>query len=98
MPAGPRTCTSCHSLSRLATTPKGTRTPVFWLRTRHPRPLDDGGGTAIVLIPPPRVKDTTGPGGGRHRRPPAASDQPPARTVLRGDFELGAAPAREQAE
>lgn len=24
-------------------TPKGTRTPVFWLRTRHPRPLDDGG-------------------------------------------------------
>jgi hypothetical protein len=33
---------------RLATTPKGTRTPVFWLRTRHPRPLDDGGGLGIV--------------------------------------------------
>ena len=26
-----------------STTPTGIRTPVFWLRTRHPRPLDDGG-------------------------------------------------------
>jgi hypothetical protein len=24
-------------------TPKGSRTPVLWLRTRYPRPLDDGG-------------------------------------------------------
>jgi hypothetical protein len=24
-------------------TPTGNRTPVFWLRTRYPRPLDDGG-------------------------------------------------------
>src|SRR5207245_1595889 len=24
-------------------TPNRTRTGVFWLRTRHPRPLDDGG-------------------------------------------------------
>src|SRR6185437_16475525 len=38
-------------------TPKGSRTPVFWLRTRHPRPLDDRGvgllalhlGTGIIL-------------------------------------------------
>jgi hypothetical protein len=24
-------------------TPKGTRTPVAWMRTKNPRPLDDGG-------------------------------------------------------
>jgi hypothetical protein len=24
-------------------TPKGNRTPVFWMRTRCPGPLDDGG-------------------------------------------------------
>lgn len=24
-------------------TPTGIRTPVAWLRTRYPRPLDDGG-------------------------------------------------------
>ena len=27
----------------ILTTPKGSRTPVLWLRTRYPRPLDDGG-------------------------------------------------------
>src|SRR5215210_2894808 len=27
----------------LRSTPKGSRTPVLWLRTRYPRPLDDGG-------------------------------------------------------
>ena len=26
-----------------ASTPTGTRTPVPWLRTKYPRPLDDGG-------------------------------------------------------
>jgi hypothetical protein len=25
------------------TTPKGNRTPVTWMRTMYPRPLDDGG-------------------------------------------------------
>src|SRR5262249_25021103 len=29
-------------------TPTGTRTPVPWLRTKYPRPLDDGG-SAIML-------------------------------------------------
>jgi hypothetical protein len=28
---------------RVASTPTGTRTPVPWLRTKYPRPLDDGG-------------------------------------------------------
>lgn len=31
--------------SQLPNTPKGSRTPVLWLRTRYPRPLDDGGAT-----------------------------------------------------
>src|SRR4029078_4877925 len=31
-------------------TPTGTRTPVFWLRTRHPRPLDDGGLSLQLLL------------------------------------------------
>src|SRR3954453_12783787 len=30
-------------------TPKGSRTPVLWLRTRYPRPLDDGGVCARLL-------------------------------------------------
>jgi hypothetical protein len=33
--------------SRLTTTPKGTRTPVFAVRGRCPRPLDDGGAAFI---------------------------------------------------
>src|SRR6516162_1128441 len=36
-------CLSWRLLAFMSSTPKGTRTPVFWLRTRHPRPLDDGG-------------------------------------------------------
>jgi hypothetical protein len=31
-------------------TPKGNRTPVTELRTRRPRPLDDGGGLQIQLL------------------------------------------------
>src|SRR5216684_3435364 len=38
-----RVCTQCQSLSILATTPKGTRTPVLAVRGLCPRPLDDGG-------------------------------------------------------
>ena len=30
-------------------TPKGNRTPVPWLRTRYPRPLDDGGTASVFL-------------------------------------------------
>src|SRR5581483_8283102 len=44
----------------LTTTPKGTRTPVFWLRTRHPRPLDDGGGAIILRDREGDVKETCG--------------------------------------
>ena len=33
---------TCSNL-RLASAPTGSRTPVFGLRTRRPRPLDDGG-------------------------------------------------------
>jgi hypothetical protein len=40
----PRKTPGVSSISLcLPTTPTGIRTPVFWLRTRHPRPLDDGG-------------------------------------------------------
>src|ERR1700678_2630887 len=36
-------------------TPTGTRTPVPWLRTKYPRPLDDGGGgDSIILHGPAR--------------------------------------------
>ena len=31
-----------------ANTPTGNRTPVFWLRTRYPRPLDDGGAGFVL--------------------------------------------------
>lgn len=31
----------CHR--RYTNTPKGSRTPVTWMRTMYPRPLDDGG-------------------------------------------------------
>ncbi len=36
-------------------TPTGNRTPVFWLRTRCPRPLDDGG--RLALPPPPTLSN-----------------------------------------
>ena len=40
MQKGPAaTATGPHVIS----TPTGSRTPVSWLRTRYPRPLDDGG-------------------------------------------------------
>ena len=32
-------------------TPTGNRTPVFWLRTRCPRPLDDGGLNPTHIVP-----------------------------------------------
>src|SRR4051812_18635545 len=39
-----------------ATTPKGSRTPVLWLRTRYPRPLDDGGVDHFGSFVPGRCK------------------------------------------
>jgi hypothetical protein len=43
-----------------SSTPTGNRTPVSWLRTRYPRPLDDGG-----RIVPPFCQSTSRPGGTR---------------------------------
>ena len=34
----------------LQSTPTGTRTPVPWLRTKYPRPLDDGGQKMQLMI------------------------------------------------
>ena len=34
----------------LSSTPTGTRTPVPWLRTKYPRPLDDGGLKMNIII------------------------------------------------
>ena len=44
----------------LASTPKGSRTPVLWLRTRYPRPLDDGGAVGQI----PRSGESYGGGAG----------------------------------
>ena len=68
-------------LLKSANTPKGSRTPVFGLRTRCPRPLDDGG---VADIPDgtgyhcpfqdlhPKVPETSLPIWPRTSRRPAA--------------------------
>src|SRR5580704_16016465 len=42
--------TSRSPRQRVVSTPTGTRTPVPWLRTKYPRPLDDGGIAANIII------------------------------------------------
>ena len=42
-----RTLACRHELPTRPTTPTGSRTPVFGLRTRRPGPLDDGGGSEL---------------------------------------------------
>src|SRR5208337_2016782 len=40
----------CQADGSISSTPTGTRTPVPWLRTKYPRPLDDGGIVSRFII------------------------------------------------
>jgi hypothetical protein len=40
----------CRTKRPCWSTPTGTRTPVPWLRTKYPRPLDDGGQNMHLII------------------------------------------------
>src|SRR5208337_2369565 len=40
----------CQADGSISSTPTGTRTPVPWLRTKYPRPLDDGGNSRRFII------------------------------------------------
>ena len=50
----------CEGYGRFST-PTGSRTPVFGLRTRRPGPLDDGGGHGGPALRPP-CSSNVGPG------------------------------------
>ncbi len=54
--------------AKRSSTPNRTRTGVFWLRTRHPRPLDDGGPFPYSAASSPICQADRGKQIGRRRR------------------------------